>query len=103
MLKSTTRCLPQTPAPSFPRPLDEDEDEDDMNDDIGEERPENVKVVEQVSSFEELLVWGHDQMPAADDPFVKGVQEWISFAEAIHEDKDDSNSTNNQSSSNQAT
>lgn len=24
-------------------------------------------------------------LPAADDPFVKGIEEWIAFAEAIHD------------------
>lgn len=58
------------------------EDEDD--DDDEPELPEPVKVVEQVSTFSELTIWGHDHIPASDDSFAKGVEEWISFAEAIH-------------------
>lgn len=29
------------------------------------------------------MVWGHDALPAGDDPFVKGVEEWIAFAEMV--------------------
>jgi ribonuclease H2 subunit C len=37
-----------------------------------------------VSSFDDMVVWGHDRVPDSDDTFVKGIEEWISFAEAIH-------------------
>ena len=53
-------------------------------DEEDDEEPEPVKILEQVSTFEEIMVWGHDQLPAPDDPFVKGLEEWISFAEAIN-------------------
>jgi Ribonuclease H2 non-catalytic subunit (Ylr154p-like) len=33
--------------------------------------------------FDTITVWGHDRLPAADDNFVKGLEEWISFAEAV--------------------
>jgi ribonuclease H2 subunit C len=29
------------------------------------------------------VVWAHETIPAADDPYVKGVEEWIKFAEAV--------------------
>jgi ribonuclease H2 subunit C len=34
-------------------------------------------------TFEDLVVWGHEALPAADDTFVKGVEEWLQFAEAV--------------------
>lgn len=44
---------------------------------------EPVKVLDAQSTFDEFVVWGHEIMPAADDPFVKGVEEWMKFAEAV--------------------
>ncbi|KIX04279.1 uncharacterized protein Z518_05146 [Rhinocladiella mackenziei CBS 650.93] len=49
-----------------------------------DEPPEPVQILEQVSSFDEVIVWGHDRLPALEDPYVKGIEEWISFAQAIH-------------------
>lgn len=58
-------------------PQEEDEEEEP-------ELPEAIKVVEHVSSFDNITVWGYDHLPAADDSFVKGIEEWTAFAEAIH-------------------
>lgn len=66
------------------RQTDEDSMDDEDEDEHEEEPAEPVKIVETLSHFEEVIVWGHDQLPAADDTFVKGVEEWIAFAEAIH-------------------
>jgi len=49
-----------------------------------EEPSEPAKILEELSTFDEVIVWGHDQVPTSEDPFVKGIEEWISFAEAIH-------------------
>lgn len=43
-----------------------------------------MKVLDELSTFDEVVVWGHDQLPDQDDPFVRGVEEWIAFAEALH-------------------
>lgn len=61
-----------------PIAITEEEDEEEP------ELPDVVKVVEHVASFESMTVWGHDQLPASDDSFAKGIEEWIAFAEAIH-------------------
>lgn len=55
---------------------DDDEEEPEI--------PEPVKIVEEISTVEDLTVWGHDHIPASDNNFVRGVEEWIAFAEAIH-------------------
>lgn len=47
------------------------------------ERDEPVKVLEKQATFQEFVVWGHEVLPTADDPFIKGVEEWIQFAEAV--------------------
>lgn len=50
----------------------------------GETEPEEpVKVLEAQGTFDELMLWGHEILPAADDTFVKGVEEWVRFAETV--------------------
>ena len=51
-----------------------------MEDDLPEEP---VKTLESQATFDNLVVWGHEIPPAADDTFVKGVDEWIKLAEAV--------------------
>jgi ribonuclease H2 subunit C len=51
-------------------------------DDVTElEQP--VKVLEMQGTFDDMMVWGHEILPAADDPYVKGVEEWVRFAETV--------------------
>jgi ribonuclease H2 subunit C len=54
------------------------------DDEVVEVEPEEpVKILEINGTFEDLVVWGHEALPAADDTFVKGVEEWLQFAEAV--------------------
>lgn len=48
------------------------------------EQEEPVKILEKQATFNEYVVWGHELTPAADDSFVKGVEEWLKLAEAMH-------------------
>ncbi|KAL3476249.1 ribonuclease H2 non-catalytic subunit-domain-containing protein, partial [Aspergillus californicus] len=48
------------------------------------ELEEPVKILEKQATFDDYVVWGHETIPAADDPFVKGVEEWVKFAETMH-------------------
>ena len=50
----------------------------------GEEEQEPTKVVEEIAQFDEMVIWGHEELAADDDIFVRGVEEWIGFAEAMH-------------------
>ncbi|MCJ1417773.1 hypothetical protein MMC32_004118 [Xylographa parallela] len=69
-----------TKAPTTTSPTAEDvEDEDEEEDDI-----EPTKILEEVATFDDILVWGHEQVPGEEDVFVRGVQEWLTFAEAMH-------------------
>lgn len=77
ILKSTEKTLVE----AVPVQIVEEEADDDESE---EELPEPVKIIEKVSSFEEMTIWGHDHVPSAEDDFIKGVEEWIAFAEAIH-------------------
>ena len=72
VLKSSDETLVEAILPG-----EEDEDEEP-------ELPESIKVVEQVSTFDQITIWGHDHLPAMDDNLVKGIEEWITLAEAIH-------------------
>ncbi|KAL4927371.1 ribonuclease H2 subunit C [Aspergillus undulatus] len=56
------------------------------NEVVGEEseKDEPVKILEKQATFGDYVVWGHEAVPAADDSFVKGVEEWVKFAEAMH-------------------
>ncbi|RDW74682.1 ribonuclease H2 subunit C [Aspergillus mulundensis] len=48
------------------------------------ERDEPIKVLEKQATFGDYMVWGHEMIPAADDSFVKGVEEWVKFAGVMH-------------------
>ncbi|KAL2070482.1 hypothetical protein VTL71DRAFT_13508 [Oculimacula yallundae] len=50
-----------------------------------EEEDVEIKIMEEQAGFEEIIVWGHEVMPdGMADPYVRGVEDWIAFAESIH-------------------
>ncbi|RDI76902.1 hypothetical protein Vi05172_g13115 [Venturia inaequalis] len=69
VLKTTDKVVPVETS------QDAEEDED---------MSEETREVEQLASFDEVMVWGHEAMPASDDAYSKGLGEWVSFAEAMH-------------------
>lgn len=54
------------------------QDREDEEDD--EEEP---KELQQIGSFDEIMLWGHETVVEDDDTFAKGMGEWIRFAEAV--------------------
>lgn len=57
-----------------------------IEDEEEEEDGENVQMVgtlEGAAEFEEVIVWNHEAIPSGDDAFVKGMEEWIRFAEVV--------------------
>lgn len=54
-----------------------------MEEEMEEEDQVEVKTLDEVAQFEELVVWGHETVPENDHVLVKGVEEWIRFAEAV--------------------
>ncbi|OCT44849.1 ribonuclease H2 subunit C [Cladophialophora carrionii] len=98
--KSTDKYLPQ-PIKSQNSPTYTAVDEDIEIADDEDEPPEPVRILEETSTFEDMVVWGHDIVPTNEDPFVKGIEEWISFAEAIHGDgaKDDQHASGDEKKS----
>lgn len=79
----TERLLSQQSWRSSDRPAPDDSVSDHEDDDP-DDTPEPVKILQSTATFDEITIWGHDMLPTADDPFVKGVEEWVAFAEAIH-------------------
>ncbi len=50
---------------------------------VEEHRDKTVGKLEEVAVFQEVVVWGHEATAEGDDVFVKGVAEWIQFAEVV--------------------
>lgn len=67
--------------PSLPLSPREEEEEEDF----GEDEPEEeVKVMQELASFDHITVWGHEVVPGdADNPYLKGIEEWMAFAKAV--------------------
>ncbi|PGH35658.1 hypothetical protein GX50_01506 [[Emmonsia] crescens] len=61
-----------------------DQDEDEQEEDDDEDWESFATMLDKQGTFSGFMVWDHEKLPAADDPFVKGVSEWIRFAETIH-------------------
>ena len=55
----------------------------DLEGDEGDEEQEEVTVLNEVGSFEKVVIWNHESIVDGDDAFVKGLGEWVAFAEAV--------------------
>lgn len=53
----------------------------------GEEEAEvmEVGVLKEVGNFDEVVLWDHEKLVEADDPYVKGLEEWIAFADQVRD------------------
>ena len=51
--------------------------------DEDEEPKEKIGTLSEVGSFDKIVVWGHESIAEGDSPFIKGMDEWIKFAEAV--------------------
>lgn len=72
ILSSTDQKLLQEPQAS------EEEEEEEK------EQPEEIEILEGQAEFDEVMVWGHEALPdESTDPYVRGVGEWIAFAEQV--------------------
>ena len=43
----------------------------------------DTMIMDQHATFSDVIVWDHEAVPASDDVYVKGMEEWIHFAEAV--------------------
>lgn len=61
--------------------MSSEEDDEGEEDD---EAPTEVKLLNQVATFDRFTVWAHESLPVdAEDPHIKSMQEWIVFSEAV--------------------
>ena len=82
VLQKTDKPLPQQkPTAEQLRRMEEEDDDDDMA--IETEQPAEVKTMEPMATLDEIVIWGHEMVPEDEDVYVKGVQEWMAFAEAV--------------------
>ncbi|GAB7362213.1 hypothetical protein MBLNU230_g2238t1 [Neophaeotheca triangularis] len=73
VLQKTDRVMPASPQ------------EEEAID--GEEsRAVETKVADQTATFDGISVWGHESVPGEDDIFVKSLEEWVGFANAVSND-----------------
>lgn len=64
--------------------------EDDDEEEDGEGMDVEVKVAEQIGEFDEVIVWGHGgEVDGSQDMYVRGVKEWVGWAESMHCDDED--------------
>lgn len=64
-----------------------EEGEDDDEEAGNQEEKVDVKIVETAATFDGIMVWEHGTIPEDDDAYVKGITEWIGFAEAVSTDE----------------
>lgn len=43
----------------------------------------DTMIMEQHATFTDVMVWDHEAVPGDDDVYVKGMEEWVGFAEAV--------------------
>ena len=55
----------------------------DLDGEEGEEEQEEVTMLNEIGSFDKVVIWNHESMVDGDDAFVKGLGEWIGFAQAV--------------------
>ncbi|KAF3038018.1 hypothetical protein E8E11_003550 [Didymella keratinophila] len=87
ILSITDKLAPQ--APPQPRTAEPIDGDDEDMDEVVDELPEEVKIAEQIGEFDEVVVWGHGgTVDEGSDMFVRGVREWVGFAESMHCDEE---------------
>lgn len=88
LVKTDTLVQPaQSSAPILPPGYYMDRDMEDE-----EIEGSKAKVLEQVATFSEVAVWGHDSAPSTTvDVYTKAIEEWIEFADTVRTAKSLSN------------
>lgn len=64
--------------PSIPIPGDED-----GADHLRAPKEIETLMMNRHATFEEIIVWDHEAVPESSDVYVKGIEEWVGFAEAV--------------------
>lgn len=82
VLRITSEPVQQAQAQSRQHTEDEQEDDDDDEDD---QMKVDTRIAEKMATFDEVVVWGHaSEVDARQDAVIRGMREWIGFAEAMH-------------------
>jgi ribonuclease H2 subunit C len=72
VVSSTDRILPKTAPPI------EDDDVVEIEEEV------DVKIMEEQSEFDHIMLWGHEALPdEIADPYIRGIEEWIALAEQV--------------------
>tara|TARA_R110002003_G_scaffold12_2_gene806 strand:- start:4105 stop:4512 length:408 start_codon:yes stop_codon:yes gene_type:complete len=91
----TEKTAPRTQARTHEQTQARDQAlHDDDGDDAEHEDTEieEVKIAEQIGTFDAVVVWDHGgRVDAERDMYIRGMREWIGFAESMHveDDEDD--------------
>jgi ribonuclease H2 subunit C len=86
VLQVTDDQLPATQTKSTSRQTPADDEE---NDDEDEEMDVETTIAKQIGEFDEIVIWEHGGVVDGErDGFVRGLGEWVGFAEKMHVDKD---------------
>jgi ribonuclease H2 subunit C len=90
VLHVTDRQVPQAQSKAQ-QPRDDDDEGEDEDEDM---EVVQTAIAEQVGEFDEVIVWGHGgQVDEAQDGLVRGVREWIGWAESMHVDDEEKEDT----------
>lgn len=81
VLAKTDKLVQEKPNAAAQAAMEGDGDEEDTE--MIARQEVETKVMEQQGRFEEVVVWGHEAVPEDEDLYVKGMQEWVGFAEAV--------------------
>jgi len=65
------------------KPAKESRPDSREEEDHDEEEDEELSVLQELGSFDKVMLWGHESIAENEDAFVKGMGEWISFSEAV--------------------
>ncbi|CAN9191407.1 unnamed protein product [Alternaria alternata] len=86
ILRVTDQQLPQSQTQPQQLPADEDDEDAETEESI----PVEVNIAEQVGEFDQVIVWGHGgEVDGSGDAFIRGMSEWVGFAESMHIDEEE--------------
>ena len=65
------------------RKMEQQRTQDGGCDEESEGNEEQERTLETIGQFDAIMLWGHEGTITENDAFVRGVQEWITFAETV--------------------
>ncbi|PMD62896.1 ribonuclease H1 small subunit [Hyaloscypha bicolor E] len=78
VVSTTDRVLPKS------KPAVDDDEVEEVEEEV------DVKIMEEQSDFDHIMLWGHEALPDdVTDPYVRGIEEWIALSEQIHSISDE--------------